>query len=358
MRALPQAEVEDLAAAHHDNSSIVTPKRRTSRLTFWRNPPLIMTPIGFVLGTLIGPIIEQWWVKSRLVTVTALAVLLFLILLSGLWALLVEGVEKVRREVEKHLNATQQDVQKAHNEAKDQWERTRAEVEFSLERTRAELDKARSELRGELQTRVGIKVSYHLAEERGVVYDAARDVIESAKKSILALNSYLVEFREPSESESLTVAREKYYTALLDRADHKIEYHRLLQVDKDNFKEYCETLAKDEPVLWQHLKEMESRNRLPRLHTALGQCDPTRLTNFVLVDEVYLIWQINEMHLDPTNKSERTKLQGAFIFHDPQKQITQHFELYFKHLLKNSNRCRLEGPIVMPNRTPRPRRNR
>lgn len=188
----------------------------------------------------------------------------------------------------------------------------------------------------QIRERGGIQVDYYPADETGRVFSEARDVVAQATTSIHVLNSYLVEEKDKWNSPGERKAREEYYATILDRVrNHKVDYKRLLQVDKSH--RYLKNLQRmeEDSTLRAHLEAM---CRLPteiQPNSSLQHCEPTRLTNFVVVDGVRLIWQIHEVTRDGKGQ-ERLSLEGAFIFYDPEKRITKHFENYFKRMLSNS----------------------
>jgi hypothetical protein len=178
----------------------------------------------------------------------------------------------------------------------------------------------------EISSRVGIIVKYYPADASGSIYEETRRVVSKATKSIHVLNSCIVERRLDENSD--TGKKEAYYAELLDRAKSGgVEYTRLLQ--SDDLPVYLRDLSADDPIAFKHYERMQSlppsKDRVG--YAVLKRCDPTRLTNFVLVDDVHLIWQITE--IDGKGPQERTKLLGAFIFDDPQSLITGHFRQYF-----------------------------
>lgn len=180
-----------------------------------------------------------------------------------------------------------------------------------------------------LDRRIGIKVRYIENDGSGRVYYSCRKVILKARKSIHILNSYLVEGHSDSEKP----ARAAYYDLLLQQAGTTVDYIRLQQVKADG-----STLRElgDDPVHAQHLKKMiDRRNGGHGRNIILKRCLARRLTTFVLIDNVHLIWQINNVSFD--GKQERMALQGVFIIHDPQGKITGQFESIFETLLMGDN---------------------
>jgi hypothetical protein len=156
------------------------------------------------------------------------------------------------------------------------------------------------------------------------VYVACRNVIEKATKSIYVVNSYLVEGHEYAAGGRQKAERKKYYSALMQKAERgAVDYHRILQVqaDRSPLKE-----MREDGVHFFHLQSMAKR-RKDCTNIRLWKAPANRLTTFVLIDGVHLVWQINEV-----DSNGRLNLQGAFIIHDPQRRITEHFLRYFDKL--------------------------
>lgn len=179
-----------------------------------------------------------------------------------------------------------------------------------------------------LYRRVGIKVRYHENDGAGQVYVKCRNVVKKANKSILVLNSYLVEGNRDGQQE-----RAEYYESLLERVtEGGVEYIRIVQHKQDGSN--LAELGEDQ-VHSAHLHRMMDLKHGPAAHRVLlKKCLANRLTTFVLVDGEHLIWQINNVNFE--GGKERLDLQGVFIIHDPQQRITQQFEQYFYRLFKGN----------------------
>ncbi len=187
-------------------------------------------------------------------------------------------------------------------------------------------------------SQVGLVVHFHRADASNEIYEEARRVIARATKSIHALNSSLV---EESGKHALSSGKKKaYYEELLGKANSGVEYKRLLQAEDPI--QYARVLEDDDPVAFAHLVQMQSALPHELGGCTVKYCIPTRFTNFVLVDDVHLIWQISEISL--SGDGERSKLIGAFVFDDPQSLITRHFKKYFRDMDKSS----MPVPTLVP----------
>jgi len=145
------------------------------------------------------------------------------------------------------------------------------------------------------------------------------------------VNSYLVEHSGTFENGSQE-ARDRYYAALLERTDSGVEYNRILQVKADN-STLRELLHNEDHI--KHFTAMIERKNSKKSKTSLKRAPAIRLSTFILIDAVYLIWQINEVLTD--ENKEYIRLHGAFVIYDPQQKITTHFLNYYKFLDKLSD---------------------
>jgi hypothetical protein len=192
------------------------------------------------------------------------------------------------------------------------------------------------EILQEMNTRIGLTVEYYPAAAEGEVFVKARQAIATATCSIHVLNSYLGERKDVDRSTTENDARAKYYEAIIDRVvNHSVEYKRVLQVEHiEPYLNEIGTMETDDH-LRKHLAEMCQQRCTAEGKCSLLHCVPTRLTNFVIIDGVRLIWQIHDVVNE--GRHERLRLEGAFIFHDPERKMTPHFDRYFNRLVSASD---------------------
>lgn len=189
----------------------------------------------------------------------------------------------------------------------------------------------------ELERKFTIEINYVervTAEDEAAMYQEFKKLIMNADESILVVNSFLVEHIVPiagvdeRDVEVARKARDEYYEALLKKAEGgKVEYKRVVQV-KDDDSTLSELQRYNQVQIKHFLKMMDYMKRLPNV--ALKRAPAQRLSTFVLIDYKYLIWQINEIVIQP--KREDIRLHGAFIIDDPNRQITPHFYRFYKIL--------------------------
>lgn len=158
------------------------------------------------------------------------------------------------------------------------------------------------------------------------LFEAIKVYVDLAQKSIIIVNSYLVEHSSAYGRES-QMARDGYYKALIRKAESGVEYKRIVQVKPDNSTLVDMTNHNEDHI--RHFEEMLNCAEA-RPNISLKKAPPRRLSTFMLVDEKYLIWQINELRI--SNKQENIRLHGAFLIEDPQKKIISHFLKYYQAL--------------------------
>jgi len=190
----------------------------------------------------------------------------------------------------------------------------------------------------DVDRKVSIEVHYmdrETSESEVAMYREFKRLIMEAHTSILVVNSFLVEDSE-SFDPNAQKARDEYYKALLDKADHDVEYRRILQVKSD------ESTLKELHHNEDHIKHFEEIIKRIDTHPkiALKRAPAKRLSTFLLIDGEHLIWQINEVVM----KKERQymRLHGAFVITDPQRKITTHFLEYYSRLDQRSSCLNME----------------
>lgn len=180
-----------------------------------------------------------------------------------------------------------------------------------------------------VEQQVGIKVTYFdrdTGEDRGIVFQRAKSVIESAQKSILILNSFISE-------ESVTGDEGMpYYQSLIQKAREGVRYERILQIRENQ--SVSDVIGKDYAYIRHFHDMLIERERNPRLKARilLRKAKARFLTTFVLVDEVKLLWQVNEFIED-----QGMRMRGIFIFDDPRQEITRHFKSFFDRVAADEN---------------------
>lgn len=198
----------------------------------------------------------------------------------------------------------------------------------------------------ELHSKSRLSVRYHsLSEPGGVesVYNESRKFIEEAEEddysSIKAVNSFVEMFKE-SESKEAELQKRRYFEAI-ERKIGRVDYHRLLQLDNEHLEEgkLSDRIADS---YREHFIKILEKKGTSKKQVALDQVPAKYPTSFVIIKNKhtnYLIWQINEHVVIENEVTDAIKLRGVFLIVDPDKQIIQHFETWFKEI-ENTDRKR------------------
>lgn len=192
----------------------------------------------------------------------------------------------------------------------------------------------------ELRARVGVKTRYvelgSQQSDQDRVYSAARDIVEKAKKTIRVVQSYTTEY--PERRESVNVDRTGYFAALLNHATHKVKYERIIQVRHtlpllDIPHILKEEMRDSSTVTIEHIDQLLTERDLNNHTDTIGVfiAPAKRPITFVLVDSIYIIWQVNEL----TN-SGQVRMHGVFIIEDRAQEIVPNFEAFYDALLHDS----------------------
>jgi hypothetical protein len=169
----------------------------------------------------------------------------------------------------------------------------------------------------EIRKNTAIKVEYleyKNASDRAAVFIRARYIVENAHQKIIVLNSYDPEKPEALRTDPQPVEeRANYYKSLLARVeeDGDVIYERYLQL-KDG--QSPAEIARS-GIYEKHFSEILEYRRSGRNRRNVGfYAVPAKLqSTFVLVDNRYLIWQINEL---VSANPEQVQMRAVFIFED------------------------------------------
>lgn len=195
--------------------------------------------------------------------------------------------------------------------------------------------------------RTGIHIRYYGRSEgqsslQANLYQEASKVVQGAKRSIRVLNSFLKEDESEQDDGRTVQARQAYLDALLKKAtDGNIIYRRIIQLGEntriyDNFP----------PSYLRHFQDvLDVLAANPNLSSRIGllKSQARRLSTYVVVDDVHLIWQINEQL-----ENGRTRMSGLFVIEDPLKLITGPFTEYFEELPYSAPKGRVESSDLGP----------
>lgn len=133
--------------------------------------------------------------------------------------------------------------------------------------------------------------------ERDMMHKRVIQIIKEAKKSIIAVNAWR---EEGPPDQSQTQYRQKYFEALIEASD-RVPYKRLVQVDKNR-----KIATEFDKYYVDHFKRMlEARTQNPSRQISLDAIEPVVPATFVIVDDRFLLWQLNEV--GPIRREDRHK---------------------------------------------------
>lgn len=189
----------------------------------------------------------------------------------------------------------------------------------------------------QLGIQLGIKTSYyelgHEADDQASLFDAATEIVRKARISLYVVEADLVENWGDDQSRKETPksnrARDNYYDALLDRAIHgRVVYERIFQMLDG------QTIVQrviGESKLHHYTEMLEERDVRHNPRVGLLRAPAQRLLTFVLVDDIYLLLQINEMLEDGSRR-----MNGILCIEDRRGDITRYFREFYDSLKRSS----------------------
>ena len=184
----------------------------------------------------------------------------------------------------------------------------------------------------DLRKSVGIKIRYverdpDPAVGRRRIFGEVTKIVNAANKRIYVVNSCIL--KSQRDKHEIDKYEQNYYSAILSCVRRKnIEYVRILQLREGETVRDLGDYSIDDglPV---HLREMlQEKLENKTCPIALTRVKAQRFTTFVLIDDIHLIWQINEFR----EADEKLEMQGVFIIEDPGMEITRHFRTFFNTL--------------------------
>lgn len=205
----------------------------------------------------------------------------------------------------------------------------------------------------ELSDRAGLKIKYVQRDgnKPDNLYREAINIIRSAKDSINVL-TYIPDVPSLADysSTSHTKIKEEYFSAFLERVKKGgIQYKRILQIKGETVSNKPETPIAElgvDKIALRHYHEILNLKKsiitTPQ-KVLLLKTPATRMTTFLIVDNRYLIWEIDEVLYEP---SLNTRMHGAFIIEDPRKEIIQYFEDFLRDIEYYAAIQRSELPSV------------
>jgi hypothetical protein len=146
-------------------------------------------------------------------------------------------------------------------------------------------------------------------------------IISQAKEEIVALNDWASDWAE-EETTRRSTTRRKYFAQLM-KASERVAYKRIIQKDKE--KQIAELYDKEHIS---HFREMiKARdcrsNKEPSIE--LEMAIPRYPSTFMIVDNKYLIWQVNEIDTPIEHTKKKFRMYGLIVIHDTSGVFISHF---------------------------------
>ena len=162
-------------------------------------------------------------------------------------------------------------------------------------------------------------------EERKYLFSRATEIVNQAKESIYALNTFMQEYHGSGTREDKTVSQAKsgYYEALIRSIDRGVKYRRILQIpDGKRLKD----ILYDNYYI-QHFKEIiKLQNKRPNLLSLKVVSPKYNIPTFLIIDETIIVLQIDQI------VDNKLQMAGIIIIEDPRREITNRFCTIFNSL--------------------------
>ena len=178
-----------------------------------------------------------------------------------------------------------------------------------------------------------LKIDYMRVHDRrdgaeiteGYLYKRATDEINNARVSIDVFTSYLLEADCKTDADK--EARTHYFDRLIQLAMNypgSITYKRIVQskVHTDLVRTYTSSHAQ---AYLQHLQKMQQQEEAGAA-IFLKAIDKRRPTTYVIIDDVVLLWQINQI-----NDANEMQMHGMFVVYDPANVFIRHFRQEYNY---------------------------
>ncbi|MBI3795964.1 MAG: hypothetical protein HY268_03215 [Deltaproteobacteria bacterium] len=176
------------------------------------------------------------------------------------------------------------------------------------------------------------------------IFEECTKVIKSAKWEIHILNSYSEE-RPYGEKDA---EQRRIYFQTLEEMSRKVEYIRILQVDKtQTIRDIFDQSYLDHFRAIIDQKQKDRNNQQLSKALELEIVEPVFPSTFLIIDNEYLIWQLNEVaptsnektkESSASSKKEHLRMRAVVIVHDPERQFLRHFTATFIRASRLSSR--------------------
>jgi len=167
-------------------------------------------------------------------------------------------------------------------------------------------------------------------EERKYLFSRATEIVNQARESIYALNTFMQEYHGSGTREDETVSQAKsgYYEALIRSIDRGVKYRRILQIpDGKRLKD----ILYDNYYI-QHFRKIINLQPQSADLLSLKVVSPKyNIPTFLIIDETIIVLQIDQI------VDNKLQMAGIIIIEDPRREITNRFCTIFNSLDNQSS---------------------
>jgi hypothetical protein len=176
-------------------------------------------------------------------------------------------------------------------------------------------------------------------ETEATIYKKVAEIFKDrALSTVDIFTSYLLEV--DSEDIEVQTARDAYFNSLIDHFKQprsSVKYRRLLQSPEEEGEKFNieKDLEKAKTYL-NHIIEMDRLQKTPKTNVELRYIHKKRPTTYAIVDDKYLLWQINQI-----KKKGEMQMYGMFYIEDPSGVLIQYFREEFDEYWRNAEKINL-----------------
>jgi hypothetical protein len=167
-------------------------------------------------------------------------------------------------------------------------------------------------------------------KERKYLFSRATEIVNQAKESIYALNTFMQEYHgsDTREDETVSQAKSGYYEALIRSISRGVKYRRILQIPDGR---RLENILYDNYYI-QHFREIINSQPGNADLLSLKVVSPKyNIPTFLIIDETIIVLQIDQI------VNNKLQMAGIIIIEDPRREITNRFCTIFNSLDNQSS---------------------
>jgi hypothetical protein len=202
-------------------------------------------------------------------------------------------------------------------------------------------------------TSIAPRLTYYSVQGKlgqAVLYEEAKKIIANAKREILLLNWSAEETFE----EGVRTSRDEYFDDLVVASEH-VTYSRVLQSRSYWRNAGAKSIGDTfEESYVRHFRKILAAQVTQRSHdrreTEIVVVPPSIPSTFLIADDNYLIWQLNEVR-EPKQEGMQWQIRGAIVIHDPGGEIIKQFRATFKRAKGDKPRPLEEADLLKTGRT-------